>query len=185
MSLPKNLCELLEKVLEKTPRIESPRGGPYATGTMYLRYAITNQAQQTMLKHAEANYEIEIGGILLGEVYQEHEKFFVNVTNALPAQNTLSTKAQVTFTSQAWLEIIAQRSSYPDKMTVGWYHSHPGLGVFLSGRDQFTHRSFFGDEPWYIAIVIDPHSGDQGVFVWDDDQIIRCSNDTTHSREKT
>jgi proteasome lid subunit RPN8/RPN11 len=61
---------------------------------------------------------------------------------------------------------------------VGWYHSHPGLGVFLSEQDRFIHKSFFGDEPWYIAVVFDPASGERGVFVWAGEDIVSytCSS---------
>ena len=40
---------------------------------------------------------------------------------------------------------------------VGWYHSHPGYGCWLSGIDcqtQMTQQMF--QEP-FLAIVIDPH----------------------------
>jgi hypothetical protein len=47
---------------------------------------------------------------------------------------------------------------------VGWYHSHPGHGVFLSAYDEFIHTQFFPEEG-QIAMVIDPQTGDEGVFV--------------------
>ena len=47
--------------------------------------------------------------------------------------------------------------------TVGWVHSHPKLGVFMSNRDIETHskyfQSFFSDA---IAMVMDPLS-DNGI----------------------
>ncbi len=73
------------------------------------------------------------------------------------------------------MDIISRRrASYPDKKTVGWYHSHPGLGVFLSGHDLFIQRGFFGDQLWYIALVVDPISKEQGVFAWDGNHVVRC-----------
>ncbi len=39
---------------------------------------------------------------------------------------------------------------------MGWYHSHPGYGCWLSGIDvgtQMTNQQF--QEPW-VAIVVDP-----------------------------
>jgi hypothetical protein len=47
---------------------------------------------------------------------------------------------------------------------VGWYHSHPGHGVFLSAYDEFIQAQFFPEEG-QIAIVIDPQTGEEGVFV--------------------
>jgi COP9 signalosome complex subunit 5 len=39
---------------------------------------------------------------------------------------------------------------------IGWYHSHPGLGVFLSGTDVSTQRFQQTHADPYLAIVIDP-----------------------------
>eukprot|EP01123_Difflugia_compressa_P010478 TRINITY_DN3843_c0_g2_i1.p1 TRINITY_DN3843_c0_g2~~TRINITY_DN3843_c0_g2_i1.p1 ORF type:complete len:330 (-),score=65.20 TRINITY_DN3843_c0_g2_i1:86-1075(-) len=39
---------------------------------------------------------------------------------------------------------------------IGWYHSHPGLGVFLSGTDVGTQRFQQTHLDPYLAIVIDP-----------------------------
>jgi hypothetical protein len=47
---------------------------------------------------------------------------------------------------------------------VGWYHSHPGHGIFLSAYDEFIQSQFFREEG-QIAIVIDPQTGEEGVFV--------------------
>ena len=46
---------------------------------------------------------------------------------------------------------------------IGWYHSHPGWGVFLSDRDQFICESFFVGR-LDIAMVVDPQSKELGVF---------------------
>ena len=48
---------------------------------------------------------------------------------------------------------------------VGWYHTHPGWGVFLSGMDQFICENFFG-KTLDVALVVDPCRGDRGMFQW-------------------
>jgi len=40
-------------------------------------------------------------------------------------------------------------------MIVGWYHSHPNLGVFFSGIDRATQSAFF-NYPYALGLVIDP-----------------------------
>jgi hypothetical protein len=52
---------------------------------------------------------------------------------------------------------------YPDLRIVGWYHTHPGHGIFLSDMDIFLHESFFG-LPWQMALVYDPQSGQESIF---------------------
>jgi proteasome lid subunit RPN8/RPN11 len=38
---------------------------------------------------------------------------------------------------------------------VGWYHSHPNLGVFFSGTDRKTQRDFF-NQSHSLGLVVDP-----------------------------
>jgi proteasome lid subunit RPN8/RPN11 len=53
---------------------------------------------------------------------------------------------------------------FPGKKIVGWYHTHPKRGVFLSSYDTWLHNNFFS-EPWQVALVIEPHSQVGGVFI--------------------
>jgi hypothetical protein len=48
---------------------------------------------------------------------------------------------------------------------VGWYHTHPDWGVFLSGMDMFICDNFF-NKPLDLALVIDPCRRDRGMFQW-------------------
>ena len=48
---------------------------------------------------------------------------------------------------------------------VGWYHTHPGWGVFLSGMDTFICDHFF-NKPLDVALVIDPCQHERGFFQW-------------------
>jgi hypothetical protein len=58
-------------------------------------------------------------------------------------------------------------SRFADRAIVGWYHSHPDFGIFLSDRDVFIHEHFF-NSPGQIAFVVDPVRKDEGVFAWHD-----------------
>ena len=40
---------------------------------------------------------------------------------------------------------------------VGWYHSHPGYGCWLSGIDVGTQATQQQYQEPFLAIVIDPH----------------------------
>ena len=60
--------------------------------------------------------------------------------------------------------------TYPDLKMVGWYHSHPGFGVFLSGHDLFIHRNFF-TAPWQVAFVTDPLGKASGCFTWNNGEL--------------
>ena len=56
-------------------------------------------------------------------------------------------------------------TKFTDRDIVGWYHSHPNFGIFLSDRDCFIQDHFFNG-PGQIAYVVDPVNGVEGVFAW-------------------
>jgi hypothetical protein len=49
---------------------------------------------------------------------------------------------------------------------VGWYHTHPDWGVFLSSMDLFICEHFF-NKPLDVAIVLDPIREERGIFHWE------------------
>lgn len=53
------------------------------------------------------------------------------------------------------------------EMVVGWYHSHPGFGPWLSGTDIQTQQSFEMLHPRCVAVVIDPIQSVRGKVVID------------------
>jgi proteasome lid subunit RPN8/RPN11 len=120
-------------------------------------------------QHARSSMSAEICGVLIGSV-----KDGVTVVEAsIAGQKARQGGSHVTFTQQTWEHIYQVKdSTYPGKKIVGWYHSHPGFGVFLSDHDTFIHRNFFSD-PNQIAWVYDPHSDEEGCFVWRQGEIAR------------
>lgn len=46
---------------------------------------------------------------------------------------------------------------------VGWAHTHPGFGVFLSNFDKEQHKRFF-PEPWQIAYIMDNQGSKRAVY---------------------
>ena len=111
--------------------------------------------------HAGEQLENEVGGFLIGFLTEDGLK----VTHALPAREAVGSAAQLTFPPEAWTSVYAviEERNQGERL-VGWYHSHPGHGVFLSAYDEFIHTQFFPEEG-QVAVVIDPQTGDEGVFV--------------------
>jgi len=50
---------------------------------------------------------------------------------------------------------------------VGWYHSHPGHGLFLSQTDIDTHMQFYQFSPYAVSLVADPTSEEFGVWIYE------------------
>lgn len=118
------------------------------------------QAMQECEEHCFSRVDVEVGGFLLGEV-TDHS---VEVRAVHPAAAAESRQTNLTFTHEAWDEILSKLDSeYSGLSIVGWYHSHPGFGCFLSEYDIFIQENFFSG-PGQTALVIDPLAGQYGVF---------------------
>lgn len=50
------------------------------------------------------------------------------------------------------------------EMVVGWYHSHPGFGCWLSGVDINTQQSFEALSERAVAVVVDPIQSVKGKY---------------------
>lgn len=122
-----------------------------------------------MDRHAASNTSVELGGVLLGRACRdERGQPFVVVSGSIRAEHYESTKGSFKFTHDTWSAITRERErAAPDLAIVGWYHTHPGWGVFLSGMDLFICENFF-NQPLDIAYVIDPCRHDRGMFQWTD-----------------
>ena len=119
-------------------------------------------------RHALSDTSVELGGILLGKecVDDQTGEPFVWVTNCLEAKHYENTQASFTYTHDSWEEITRERDKqHPDLDIVGWYHTHPDFGIFLSGHDLFIQQHFFG-QPLQVAYVVDPLRQTRGFFQW-------------------
>lgn len=50
---------------------------------------------------------------------------------------------------------------------VGWYHSHPGHGLFLSQTDIQTHMGFHQFSPYALSLVAEPSTGEFGIWIYE------------------
>ncbi|WP_165073418.1 Mov34/MPN/PAD-1 family protein [Paludisphaera rhizosphaerae] len=126
-------------------------------------------------RHALSDTTVELGGVLLGKecVDPTDGAPFVWITQALEAKHYANTQASFTYTHDSWEEITRERDRlHPDLDVVGWYHTHPNFGIFLSHHDLFIHKNFF-DQPLQTAYVVDPIQGTRGFFQWSDGGMVQ------------
>lgn len=118
-------------------------------------------------EHLSGDTSIELGGVLLGGQFIDDEGHpFVIVKEALDAQHFEATKGSFKFTHDTWQDLLHRAAAYPGSTrVVGWYHSHPGWGIFLSDMDLFICRGFFNN-PLDVALVVDPCQDHRGWFHW-------------------
>jgi proteasome lid subunit RPN8/RPN11 len=124
--------------------------------------------------HARSNVHVELGGVLLGGKFVDDDgQSFVVVKEALRARHYEATRGSFKFTHDTWARITRDREQFPAELQlVGWYHTHPDWGVFLSGMDTFICENFFADQ-LDVDLVIDPCRGDRGWFFWDQQDGVR------------
>lgn len=121
--------------------------------------------------HALSSMNREVAGVLVGPrpEKQPDGRYVVQVIDTIVAKHTVMQGASVTYTPESWRYMTDKLwEKYPDDtaVIVGWYHTHPGFGIFLSGMDLFIHQNFF-TQIWHIAYVLDPRARTSGFFSWD------------------
>lgn len=164
----------MSKAAEWRPQSGFPSFAGIPVEDRQVRIYFHEQALDEIREHAITTCDREVGGILTGDVYEENGKYVVLIESICRARHVWSSPVSLQFTAETWIDILKSRHTEPQKRSLGWYHSHPGIGVFLSGTDEFTHQSFFSSQPWYVAVVIDPISGELGAFTWEHGRLCRC-----------
>lgn len=110
-------------------------------------------------QHAYSQLSAEVGGVLMGTASPEG----TTIHGFIPALSASAEQVTLTFTHDVWEEILSMaRDQFPDYDIVGWYHTHPTFGIFLSEYDLFIQQNFFNN-PGHFALVIDPV---QGLYGW-------------------
>ena len=137
-----------------------------------IQIVLMEQVHHQIQEFAAADTGREMGGVLLGTVEEVDDKTRLVISAMLKAKKTTANKTSVTFTHDTWDQIHLEKEIlYSDLKIVGWFHTHPGFGVFLSNHDLFIQQNFF-NLPWQVAYVVDPVSIQQGFFVWKGKEIV-------------
>tara|TARA_B100001113_G_scaffold294517_1_gene251463 strand:- start:839 stop:2038 length:1200 start_codon:yes stop_codon:yes gene_type:complete len=114
---------------------------------------------------------LEMGGVLIGHVDENGAN--VAVTGFFPEQIE-ETPGYCMFDGK-WMAIAAAACDHanstidsegPQIRVIGWIHTHPDIGIFLSGIDIKTFRQLRNQCPErrFVAVVVDPLRNEHGVF---------------------
>ncbi|KAL8452708.1 hypothetical protein Emed_001272 [Eimeria media] len=138
-----------------------------------------------MLLHAESGGRIEVMGLLLGkasvfpqdvavsstsyedemrdssdlEDLEQVKKGYFVVTDcfALPVEGTETRVNAAEEANEYMIEYLEVAEKIPTmQKVVGWYHSHPNYGCWLSGIDVRTQQLQQQHQDPFLAIVVDP-----------------------------
>jgi len=126
---------------------------------------ISSLALLKMLKHGRAGVPMEVMGLMLGEFVDDYTVRVVDVF-AMPQSGTGVSVEAVDPVFQTKMLDMLKQTGRPETV-VGWYHSHPGFGCWLSGVDINTQQSFEALNQRAVAVVVDPIQSVKGKVVID------------------
>ena len=136
-----------------------------------VKVYIKQDVYKALEKLAASDTTKELGSIILGEYCQEHGKTHVIISQYIEAKYTDASASTLTFTHETWDYVHTEHERrYPDKKIIGWQHTHPNYGIFLSNYDMFIQENFF-NLPFQVAYVIDPIQNLRGFFQWKNGRI--------------
>jgi len=126
---------------------------------------ISSLALLKMLRHGRAGVPMEVMGLMLGEFIDDYTVRVVDVF-AMPQSGTgVSVEAVDPVFQTKMMDMLRQTGRA--ETVVGWYHSHPGFGCWLSSVDINTQQSFEQLTPRAVAVVVDPIQSVKGKVVID------------------
>ncbi|KAJ3223349.1 26S proteasome non-ATPase regulatory subunit 14 [Clydaea vesicula] len=133
---------------------------------------ISSLALLKMLKHGRAGVPMEVMGLMLGEFVDDYTVRVIDVF-AMPQSGTGVSVEAVDPVFQTKMLDMLKQTGRPE-MVVGWYHSHPGFGCWLSSVDVNTQQSFEALNQRAVAVVVDPIQSVKGKVVIDAFRLINA-----------
>ena len=140
-------------------------GGDAPTPDCAEKVHVSSLALLKMLKHGRAGVPMEVMGLMLGQFVDDYTINCVDVF-AMPQSGTSVSVEAVDPVFQTKMLDMLKQTGRPE-MVVGWYHSHPGFGCWLSSTDINTQSSFEALNSRAVALVVDPIQSVKGKVVID------------------
>ncbi|PWN52586.1 Mov34-domain-containing protein [Violaceomyces palustris] len=119
---------------------------------------ISSVALIKMVMHARSGGIYEIMGLMQGKIDVENQTIYVMDAFALPVQGT-ETRVNAANEANEFMVQYIDSSKRVGRLenAIGWYHSHPGYGCWLSGIDVNTQMTNQQYQDPFVAVVIDPN----------------------------
>ena len=135
---------------------------------------IAQSVYKDIHKFTKDKTENESGGVLVGNVIEEFGKTNIIIRGFVEAKYCEGTPTTLKFTHETWEYVHGEiGKKYPKYKILGWIHTHPDFGIFLSEYDKFIQENFFKEEN-QIAYVVDPIQKIEGFYFWINGKIERC-----------
>lgn len=126
---------------------------------------ISSLALLKMMKHGRAGIPLEVMGLMLGEFVDEYNVKVIDVFSMPQSGTSVTIEAVDPVFQTKMLDVL--RATGRTETVVGWYHSHPGFGCWLSSTDVSTQSAFETICKRAVAVVVDPIQSVKGKVVID------------------
>jgi proteasome lid subunit RPN8/RPN11 len=137
---------------------------------------ISKLAEEKMRNHsiAHAAERREVMGLMLGGFYRNEGNVYSIVRDVVTTDLEASS-VRVRFNRGGFEQLFESLDGCGfDYIIVGWYHSHPGHGCFLSSTDIDTQKSLFSGRQ-HTALVLDPIAEEIRAFYLENGEVLeRC-----------
>ncbi|KAJ3099316.1 COP9 signalosome complex subunit 5 [Phlyctochytrium planicorne] len=122
----------------------------------FKKVKISAVALIKMVMHARSGGSIEVMGLMQGKIHDD--TMYIMDSFALPVEGTETrVNAQAEGYEYMVNYMIKAREVGRLENAIGWYHSHPGYGCWLSGIDVSTQMLNQQYQEPFVAVVIDPN----------------------------
>ena len=132
-----------------------PTGGGRAPYPIFFQ----QEAVVALQEHVKSSPTQAIFGFLIGDVYRDPENgvLYAIIDKTLKLSQPIYGDKTEVVVSRLWDRMQEQLKKAAGTL-LGWYHSHPGQGGYLTAHDVETHEKFFTD-PWQVAILVAAEAG--------------------------
>src|SRR3989442_5957289 len=132
-----------------------PSGGGRAPYPIFFQ----QEAVIALQEHLKSSPTQAIFGLLIGDVYRDPETgvLYIVIDKTLKLSQPIYGDKTEVVVSRLWDRMQQQLAKAAGSL-LGWYHSHPGQGGYLTAHDVETHEKFFTD-PWQVAVLVAAEAG--------------------------
>lgn len=151
-----------ERTTFSTRRFLVGKAGPFP------RLVFREEVMLALDQFSHLHSQGEHGGFLIGrkQDIKSAERYEILVERFVPVpQRSDATRLVIHQDHYRTVELALKKG----EEVVGWAHTHPGFGVFLSSFDKEQHQRFF-PEPWQIAYVMDTQANERVAYHVRDDE---------------
>lgn len=117
------------------------------------------EAVIALQEHLKSSPTQAIFGFLIGSVFRDPDSgvMYVVIDKTLKLSQPIYGDKTDVVVARLWDRMQEQLAKAAGTL-LGWYHSHPGQGGYLTPHDVETHEKFFTD-PWHVAILVAAEAG--------------------------